>query len=855
MKKYYGTTTPEMTDFEKKHMELSRKLASECVVLLENDGTLPIKKKCSIALYGEGVRKTVKGGTGSGNVHSRINVTIEEGVKQAGFTVTTQNWLDRYDQDCKNKEEKHRLFVKKKAEEMGTSEVMLSYSYPMGAVPPILVTEEDIQTSDTDTAVYVISRNSGEGKDRSYIKGDYLPFDEEIENLKILAKYYTKVVLVLNIGGVMELTEIKKIEGISAIVLMGQLGNIGGHALADILSGKVNPSGKLTDSWAKSYMDYPSSEEFSDNDGDVNDEYYKDGIYVGYRYFDTFQVEPQYPFGYGKSYTEFSVQCQSVLVKDRQVVVEASVRNTGNQFSGKEVVQVYYSAPVGNMEKPYQELAAFAKTKELRQGETQKLCLQFDIADMASYSEELSAWVLESGSYIVKLGDSSKNNENIAEIVIRDTICTEKLMNCFKDEKELVEIQPETGSKTKDLGGKCQKIVISSDILTCKNHDYTLKRKVFKTEREKVLTLEDVKSGNCTTEELTAQLTVEEMADLCVGTERATIQEIIGKASLSIPGAAGETTSALEETRKINRIIMADGPAGLRLQPHFKTTKDGEVLPGGSIVGNICVEFDESLDKDDVVDYYQYCTAIPIGWALAQSWNTDLVEHFGDIIGTEMEQFHIDLWLAPALNIHRNPLCGRNFEYYSEDPLVSGKIAAAMTVGVQNHSGKGVTIKHFAANNQENNRYFTNSHVSERALREIYLKGFEIAVKDAAPYAVMTSYNLLNGIHTANHYDLLQNVLRNEWGFDGLVMTDWYTTQELTELQDRVDAIYPGSSSVGCAHAGNDLQMPGCDKNIKDLVQAVNTEKKIDGYTISLEDLQFISNNIIRIIARTADGE
>ena len=237
------------------------------------------------------------------------------------------------------------------------------------------------------------------------------------------------------------------------------------------------------------------------------------------------------------------------------------------------------------------------------------------------------------------------------------------------------------------------------------------------------------------------------------------------------------TTSALIEKRKIPNLILADGPAGLRLQTHFKTDKEGNKLPGGEQFGMEIAPFAKE-QPEGAQDYYQYCTAIPIATTLAQSWDVDLIKRMGEIVGEEMEQFHIHLWLAPGMNIHRNPLCGRNFEYYSEDPLISGICAAAETQGVQSHPGAGTTIKHFACNNLEDNRAYNNSHVTERTLREIYLKGFEIAIRKAQPLALMSSYNMLNGIHTANSVDLLTKAARQEWGFEGLIMTDWGTTAE-----------------------------------------------------------------------------
>lgn len=306
---------------------------------------------------------------------------------------------------------------------------------------------------------------------------------------------------------------------------------------------------------------------------------------------------------------------------------------------------------------------------------------------------------------------------------------------------------------------------------------------------------------------------------------------LVGNASYTVPGAAGDTSSIAKASRGIKNMILADGPAGLRLQPVFKTNKEGNLLPGGSVLGDIVEPFDPKYTDENSDTYYQYCTAIPIGWALAQSWNMALLEKIGSMVGVKMEEFGVDLWLAPALNIHRNPLCGRNFEYYSEDPVVSGK-AAAITLGVQTHPGKGTTIKHLAANSQEDNRYFTNSHISERAIREIYLKGFEIAVKESQPLSIMTSYNLLNRTHTANRYDLLQAVARDEWGFKGFVMTDWYTSQDEPGPTGNNKVIYPISASTGCIHAGNDVQMPGCQKNVDDIVRAIRTGEEIDGYIL-----------------------
>lgn len=850
MEKYYAATSPEVTERERAHMALSRSLGGECVVLLENDGTLPISPGKKLALFGSGARKTIKGGTGSGDVNSRSNINIEDGLKEAGFTITTGAWLDRFDQAYDQAIEDYRAWVPGEAKRREENEVKLMFECPFKGNRPMAITEEDVENSDADTAVYILSRNSGEGADRRCERGDYLLFSEEKEQLAFLGRRYEKLIVVLNVGGVIDMSEMKTIPGINAIVLMSQLGNIGGQILGDILTGQATPSGKLSDTWAKHYSDYPSSAGFGHNNGNVDDEYYTEGIYVGYRYFDTFGVEPLYPFGYGRSYTDFQIDVMQTELEGTKVKVLVEVKNTGEKYAGQEVVQVYISAPEGELCKPYQELAGFAKTRVLAPGEKQVLEIVFDAADMASYSEAYAAWVLEAGNYVIRVGNSSRNTRAAAAISLKEAVKTLEVKNLFADPCPVTEIKaPVKAAPAEEVP---MVLTLEPDAIQTIRADYQGARKEYTTDATETLTMQDILKGNCSVEELVSQLTVEEMADFCVGTSRDTEGSVIGNASMTVPGAAGDTSSIAYVSRGIKNMILADGPAGLRLQPVFKTTKEGELLPGGMIMGDIQVPFAPDLKDEEVDIYYQYCTAIPIGWALAQSWNMELLEKAGDMIGEEMELFGVDLWLAPALNIHRNPLCGRNFEYYSEDPLISGKAASAITKGVQAHPGKGTTIKHLAGNNQEDNRYFVNSHITERALREIYLKGFEIAVRESQPLCIMTSYNLLNGIHTANHYDLLQSAVRDEWGFKGAVMTDWYTSQHAEGFTGSSD-IYPISASTGCIKAGNDMQMPGCQKNVDDIVDAVKSGKEMDGYTITKADLQFNTANVIRVIAKTAE--
>ena len=842
--KIYAAKDPAITKRELDHMALSRSLAGECVVLLENDGTLPLSGTGKLALYGNGARQTIRGGTGSGDVNTRSDVNIEQGLAEAGFAVTTKGWLDRQEAAHKQAKIDHAAWIAAEAQRQGVPEFTIGFSHPFQVIAPVAVTEADIRESDTDTAVYVISRTAGEGADRWNKRGDYLLYDEELAQLKQLAGAYKKLIVVLNVGGVMDMSELLSVEGVNAVVLMGQLGNIGGNVLGDVLTGRVNPSGKLTDTWAKRYEDYPSSANYSHNNGNVDDEYYTDGIYVGYRYFDTFGVEPVYPFGFGRSYTTFEIKPGWARLHGEQVNINVIVTNTG-AVAGKEVVQLYASAPEGELSKPAQELICFAKTDELAPGASQTLTLTFQARQMASYSQAKAAWVLESGDYWIRVGASSRDTKLAAVVRLDHTVVTEQLKNLFPLDQSVEEITP---PERAPRGGYDAPVLFLLDgEVETRTAVYSGQRQPYATDKTETITAADVLAGRATVEELTAQLRVEELAELCVGTMRMGEGSVIGNASYTVPGAAGDTSAVILESRGVTNMILADGPAGLRLQPVFKTDKAGHLLPGGSIMGDMAEPFDPKYTDENSDTWYQYCTAIPIGWSLAMSWNMPLLERVGSMVGEEMELFGVDLWLAPAMNIHRNPLCGRNFEYYSEDPVISGKAAAAITLGVQSHPGKGTTIKHYALNNQEDNRYFTNAHVSERAIREIYIRGFRIAIEEAQPLSIMTSYNLLNGIHTANSYDLLQAAARDEWGFQGVVMTDWFTSQDMPMLTGNAKVIYPISASTGCIAAGNDMQMPGCQKNVDDIVKAVTSGEELDGYRLTLGDLHFNAANVIRV--------
>ncbi len=857
----YASKDPGVSRRESRNGERSRKLAPQGMVLLENNGALPLTgKPGKIALYGNGARRTIKGGTGSGDVNSRKTVNIEQGLEEAGFEIVTKDWLER--DDSKYDAARHAYFdwLKQQFAEKGRKAFMLLFNNPF--IPPAIapVEDKDIRTEEADTAVFVISRNSGEGKDRTTAPGEYDLFPEETESIRKVAAAYAKTIVVLNVGAVIDMKALKSIEGVDAILYMSQAGNYSGFALADALTGKQAPSGHLTSTWAVNYTDYPASATFSHCNGDTDDEYYTEGIYVGYRYFDTFNVTPQYPFGYGLTYTTFSLDCAGCAADEKEVRVRIRVTNTGAR-SGRQVVQVYYSAPAGKLEKPWQELAGYAKTKELAPGESEIVTVCYETASMASYNPEEAAWIMEPGTYFVRAGVHSRDTRVVLALKLDAEAVTVRTRNilpqdCKMDLLSAKGAMPWSYSGEEDEKNAAPVISLSAEKISTRTVKYTgPAAEVPKTDKTCVITLEDVKNGKATLDEMVSQLTPFEMATLCVGSARRDLLSgpQIGASSAASPGAAGDTTSLLLDDRKVRNLILPDGPAGLRLTPHFKVDREGRIyqlgapIPGFELLAEL---MPKPVIPEDAVDYYQYTTAIPIATLLAQTWDDDAVEEAGDIVGGEMEEFGSDLWLAPGMNIHRNPLCGRNFEYYSEDPLISGRCAAADTRGVQKHRSAGTTIKHFAFNNQEDNRNHVNAHIDERAIREIYLKGFEICIREAHPLSIMTSYNLINGEHTANSYDLITAFARDECGFDGIVMTDWGTTGGSSGPGGTPDVKYGDSYASGCVKAGNDLTMPGSDKDVNDILNALGKKPGEVPYPLTLAELQASARRMLALIMK-----
>lgn len=740
----FGAYTPEESQRERDHKVLARRVAAEGIVLLKNDGVLPLTTK-TVALYGPGSRMTVKGGSGSGDVRERHSVTIEEGLKKAGFVFPTTLWMDRfkekYDADVaawrQDVEAKIKGFTP--IQTMQMFDVIHENPMPYPACTPIL---EDELTNETDTAIYVLSRQAGEGKDRRVEKGDYLLSDIEADSLKLLSSHYSKLILVLNCGSVIDLS-ILDATRIDAVLFYGQGGMEGGNALADLLTGKATPCGKLTDTWAMRYEDYPGADTFSYCNGDLDNEEYSEGIYVGYRWFDEKEITPRYPFGFGLSYTTFNCEVQTVTDSN----VSVAVKNTG-EYSGKEVLQLYISKPDSSIDHEKKSLAAFAKTKLLQPGESQSITLCFDLKDIATFDEARSAFILEQGEYRLILNGTSCGTVNV-------------------DEEILIE-------QVKPIG----------------NRAHTQYKEIFSPKVTALL----------------RRLGDKDKISLVTG----------GGYSIrcynNVMGAAGRTCTKLLK-KGVPNIVLSDGPAGLNVNQSVVIMKDGtprypDGLPADWKWGWL-KHFERFVKAKPGKGrpVYRYMTAWPSETVQAQTWDMDLLEEVGRAIGKEMLEIGVSAWLAPGLNIHRNPLCGRNFEYYSEDPLISGKMATAITRGVQSRGGVGVTVKHFCCNNQEDNRNRVSENVSGRALREIYLRAFRIAVVEGKPWCVMSSYNKVNGVYVCNSRDFCTGVLREEWGFDGVVMSDWNATDQCSHAE--------------AINAGNDLIMPGNKAVEKSLQKAL----------------------------------
>ena len=640
--------------------------------------------------------------------------------------------------------------------------------YQDGAIPGMTVEPEiPVQLlqeakKNADMAVIVISRFSGEGWDRQSVEyegavpseveqaewskrifenSDYCLTNREQAMVDAVCAGFTDVAVVLNVGGMVDTSWFVKEDKISSVLMAWQGGMEGGLAMADILLGEESPSGKLPDTFASCIEDYPSTEGFHESPDYVD---YTEDIYVGYRYFETMERakgQVNYPFGYGLSYTAFRIEVLWAGERDGEIAVGVRVRNVGN-YRGKEVVQVYYGAPQGLLGKPSRELIAYQKTENLEPGQAQVLTISFSIDAMASYDDlgkvEEAAYVLEKGVYSFFVGNS-----------VRDAVKIDYIYELAKDrvtQKLMHRAAPSQLKERMISDGSMEKLPLTQPNDFMENglgwsEDETecvvpavreVPRHLLFTQdaaKERRILLADVAKGKADLEEFMAQLSDGDMAELLGGQPNTGVANTFGFGNLPEYG--------------VPNIMTADGPAGLRITPEC----------------GVCT------------------TAWPCATMLAATWNPELVKEVGHAAAGEVKENNIAVWLTPAMNIHRSPLCGRNFEYYSEDPVLTGTIASAMVDGIQSRH-IGATVKHFACNNKETNRKNSDSRVSERALREIYLKGFEICVKSSQPWALMTSYNLVNGYRASENKDLMDGILRGEWGYQGVITTDWWTKGE-----------------------------------------------------------------------------
>ena len=773
----------------KAHIELSKEAAKEGMVLLKNENNvLPLAAGSKVALFGKGTFDYVKGGGGSGDVTVAYTRNLYEGLS------LQKDKISIFEELCD--------YYRKDIEEQ----------YKNGNVPGMTiepnVPNELLQKAKayTDTAIITICRYSGEGWDRKSVidpdnkalwdyerkmteksaeifkDGDFCLSVKEKEMVDAVKTNFKNVIVILNVGGMVDTSWFAYDPKIQSALLALQGGMEGGLAAAELLVGDGNPSGKTVDTFARTLDDYPSTHNFHKSRDYVD---YTDDIYVGYRYFETIPGAAEkvvYPFGYGLSYTTFNVETVSAGILQPShtansqsaphdaishtdtLYVRVRVTNTGKR-AGKEVVQVYVAKPQGKLGKAAKELVAFEKTRELLSGESQIMTLTWSINDMSSYDDlgkiQKSAYVLEAGSYDIYVGTSVRDVQKADfSYILDEDIITEQLS---------AKLVPVNLSKRMLSDGSFEELPqgtpVDTDASVIGNIDKSLTEGVAPGVREIPMyrfddgmakngkyDIMDVVEGQISLDEFISELSVDDLIHLLGGQPNTGVANTFGIGNMPEYG--------------IPSVMTADGPAGVRINPEV----------------GVCT------------------TAFPCSTLLACTWNPDIVEAVGRAGGKELKENNLGLWLTPAINIHRSPLCGRNFEYYSEDPFVTGKLAGAMVRGIQSNN-VGATLKHFALNNKETNRKNSDSRVSERAAREIYLKAFEMIVKAEDPWAVMSSYNIINGYRASENKDLLTGILRDEWGYTGMVTTDWWTCGEHYKE----------------TKAGNDLKMGnGYPKRVKE---------------------------------------
>lgn len=863
-----GTEMGAQYEKQENRTLLAKELAKEGMVLLKNEGNLlPLSSSIEVAVFGRAQLDTLIGGSGSGASSSKDATIIVEELKKVGLQpVEKLELFYRNEADKLKKSEKDVEEARAEFEGLLSSgmiyEIFGRYTPPVEEFPihPSLLEGVDKET----TAICVLSRSSGGEECDRRVEEDYYLTKSEKELVDLVGTYFKKVVLVLNINGFIDLSWTANYSSIQGILYMGTAGEQGAAALSELLVGKDTPSGKLSATIAYSYMDYPSSPYFMTNkeepdtiptyedyglsaeeNGSVGFKkspvaFYQEGIYVGYRYFDTFKKEVLYPFGYGLSYTDFVMEYISSHIEEKNMILSIKVTNKGNEYSGKEVVQLYVKGPKGRVERPYQELITYEKTKRLAPNESEVIQLTVPLHELAVYEENTASYVIEAGDYHICIGNSSKNNSSVGVVRVSKDVITAKYKNrlglkevnrekleFLRQQSECVDnnlnsedvvlcsldetfaslyknVEEKSENSAKDIAGESQ--VLSGSDVTPNEISFN----------DRKYSLLDVKNGNISMEEFVQQLSVEELAVLVNGygpglpfggigsNQPPTIYYENGEAiatSTHPKGFPGYISPALTKYG-IPSVFYKDGPAGVAM------------------------------------------VAWPTGMSMACTFNKELLYEFGHACGTEAELQHVDSWLAPAVNIQRSPIGGRNFEYYSEDPRHTGYCGLAIALGAEENNKVTTCPKHFAINEQETYRRGNikrsydalDSIIEERAAREIYLKPFEMIVRGSKVSTFMSSFNKINGTFAAGNSDLCNAILREEWGYNGIVVTDW----------GDMDIVVDGADAVA---AGNDIIMPGGPPVIKQV---------LDGYKegrCTLEDLRTATINLLTFVMNSASFE
>lgn len=756
--------------------------SEESIVLLKNkDNALPIRETDTVAVFGRCQLDYFYVGYGSGgDVIAPYNVNLIDGLKNAGVKMNAQ-LLAVYEDWCKNNPVDHGFWGH------------WPMCYPEMELSADLVRES---AKNSSIALVVLGRAAGEDRENKLEKGSYYLTDTEMKMLDAVTANFDRVAVIMNCGNIIDMSWTEKYgDKISAVVYAWQCGMESGNALANMLSGKTNPSGKLPCSIAVRYEDYPSSKNFGGRDFN----HYTEDIFVGYRYFETFDKEKAlYPFGFGLSYTDFEITPVSFEQNGDCFSAAVNVKNIG-AISGKEVVQLYVSAPQGKLSKAAKGLVAFAKTKELAAGESEEIKLSFTLYDIASFDDtgvsgNKFAYVIEQGEYVFYVGSSVRTQIKAGSTHLEYTVVKQLDEVCgVQNRFNRLAVMQKDGKFVPAY----EEVEPSKPYL----RDRIVKNMPLEIgfEGDKGYKLNDVASGKISLDTFISQLSNKELEALTRG-------QGMMNSDLGVVGNAGAFGGIIPSLRDkgVKPLITTDGPAGIRIK--------------------------------------KYTSLIPCGTALAATFNCDLVSELTSVIGAEMVKVGSDILLAPGMNIQRNVLCGRNFEYFSEDPVLSGKMGVAYVRGIQS-AGVSACPKHFACNNQEVRRTKNDSRVSQRALREIYLKGFEICVKESSPLNIMTSYNKINGVWSHYNYDLVTTVLRGEWGYTGNVMTDWWMqSSKSPEFPIVKDNAYRVRAQV-------DVYMPGgkrTDKKYKSdgtLLASLNKP-----YGISRAELERTAKNVLNLV-------